>query len=67
VVSNTPPKVLYGKYTLHPGVKGKIPDQTGGAGLYKLIGTSQVLPLCCEVETEIPEMLKIETFGGYLV
>lgn len=48
------------KVQFAPWSEGRIPNQTGGAGLYKLTGTPKVFPLCCEVETEIPELPIIE-------
>lgn len=54
-----PPENTLRKVYFAPWSEERIPDQTGGSGLYKLIGTPQVFPFCCETETGIPEIPQI--------
>lgn len=61
-----PPGNTIRKVCSAPWHSESIPYQTGGSGLYKLTGSPQVFPLCCEVETEIPELSWTENINRYI-
>lgn len=59
-----PPGNTLQKVYFAPWSEERIPDQTGGTGLYKLTGTPRVFPFCCETETDIPESPRIGDLHG---